>query len=218
MTADPRRALIVRACSRGGAGGSPTAVVLDGGPFTAEERRAVPVACGTSHAVFVSARDGRASLRFFTAKGELPACGHGTVAALAVLADRSGLPEYRTTLHAGGRSFAGRAVRRAGAFEARFDPGPVTLRETTASERDLVLPLFPAPAGPPVVAFVGRPRMLIPVPSRAGLAAVSPDLGRLRRACDRLGLLGCYLNTVPTAEGRTAARMIGGPPCRRSVR
>jgi len=52
--------------------------------------------------------------------------GHGTVAALAVLAERSGLPEYRTTLHAGGRAFPGRAVRRPTGFEASFDPGPVT--------------------------------------------------------------------------------------------
>ena len=34
------------------------------------------------------------SLRFFTAAGELPACGHGTVAALAVLARRARAREY----------------------------------------------------------------------------------------------------------------------------
>ncbi|MEV1174785.1 PhzF family phenazine biosynthesis protein [Nonomuraea sp. NPDC049784] len=198
--------MIVHACLRDGRGGSPTAVVAEGS-FTDDERRAVPVAWGTSHAVFVSTHDGQVSLRFFTAEGELPACGHGTVAALAVLAGRSGMSEYRTTLLAGGRSFAGRAVRRPGGFQALFDPGPVTLREPTGPERDLILPLFPVLAGPAVVASVGRPRMLIPVPTRADLAALTPDLDRLRQATDRLGLLGCYLYTVPTEDGRAAARM-----------
>ncbi|WP_433443450.1 PhzF family phenazine biosynthesis protein [Nonomuraea sp. CA-141351] len=197
---------IVHACLRDGHGGSPTAVLPEGA-FTDDERRAVPAAWGTSHAVFVSERHGDVSLRFFTAEGELPACGHGTVAALAVLADRSGQPEYATTLHAGGRSFAGRAVRRAEGLQASFDPGPVTLREATVPERELILPLFPTLAGPPVVASVGRPRMLIPVPTRADLAALAPDQDRLREACDRLGLLGCYVHTVPTADGRAAARM-----------
>lgn len=198
--------MIVHACMRDGRGGSPTAVAPDG-PFADDERRAMPAAWGTSHVVFFAVRDGRVALRFFTAEGELPACGHGTVAALAVLADRAGTPEYRTTLHAGGRSFTGRAVRRSGVFEASFDPGPVTLRATTAPERDLVLPLFPALAGPASVASVGRPRLLIPVPTRADLAALTPDLDRLREACDRLGLLGCYVYTVPTEHGHAAARM-----------
>ncbi|MFI6925451.1 PhzF family phenazine biosynthesis protein [Nonomuraea spiralis] len=137
-------AVIVRACVRDGVGGSPTAVLADG-PFTEDERRAVPVGCGTSHAVFVSGDgDGPVTLRFFTSEGELPACGHGTVAALA---------------------------------------------------------------GPPVVASVGRPRLLVPVAGRVELAALTPDLDRLRAACDRLGLLGCYVHTVPTADGRVAARM-----------
>jgi len=167
----------------------------------------VPAEWGTSHVVFVAVRQGQVWLRFFTEVGELPACGHGTVAALAVLAERSGLPEYRTTLHAGGRAFPGRAVRRPTGFEASFDPGPVTVRETTAPERDLVLPLFPACAGPAAVASVGRPRMLIPVADRAVLAALTPDLDRLREACDLLGLLGCYVYTAPVVDGRLAARM-----------
>jgi len=49
--------------------------------------------------------------------------------------------------------------------------------------------------------------MLIPVATRADLAALTPDLDRLREACDRLGLLGCYVYTAPTADGRAAARM-----------
>ncbi|MGV9386467.1 PhzF family phenazine biosynthesis protein [Nonomuraea sp. NPDC003707] len=50
--------------------------------------------------------------------------------------------------------------------------------------------------------------MLIPVPTASDLAALTPDLDRLRQATDRLGLLGCYLYTVPTKDGRAAARML----------
>ncbi|WP_246095354.1 PhzF family phenazine biosynthesis protein [Streptomyces roseicoloratus] len=239
--------VVVRACLRGGSGGSPTAVVVeraegdrhrtdagdgigtgtgagtaaaggvfghDGGDEVRDRyRRRVPVVHGTSHAVFVRReRDGVVGLRFFTSAGELPACGHGTVAALAVLASREG--PCRVRLRTGRRVFAGRAEPAAGAegrFTAVFDPGPVVLRAPTAEERRLVLPalgLAPGGTGPDVrVAGVGRERLLVPVPSRAALAALAPDLDRLRAACDRLGLLGAYVHSAPTAGGALAARM-----------
>ncbi|MET8011212.1 PhzF family phenazine biosynthesis protein [Streptomyces sp. NPDC005271] len=207
---------VVRACLRGGAGGSPTAVVLeddaDGPPPGDDERRRIPVARGTSHAVYVRHAGDTTELRFFTAEGELPACGHGTVAALALLAARhGGVGPYRATLRAGGRVFAGRAERAGGLITAAFDPGPVDLREPTAEERALVLPalgLAPDEAGPDVrIAGVGRERILVPVPTRAALAALRPDLDRLRAACDRFGLLGAYVHSEPSPEGALAARM-----------
>jgi len=39
------------------------------------------------------------------------------------------------------------------------------------------------------------------------VADLDPDLDRLRAATDRLGLLGCYVYSVPAADGRLAARM-----------
>ncbi|WP_129593372.1 PhzF family phenazine biosynthesis protein, partial [Streptomyces sp. C] len=94
---------------------------------------------------------------------------------------------------------------------AAFDPGPVELRTPDATECDLVLPALGIPRGataPGVrVASVGRPRLLVPVRTRSALRAVSPDFGRLRAACDRLRLLGCYVYSVPTPQDRTAARM-----------
>ncbi|MFF2809694.1 hypothetical protein ACFVT2_21485 [Streptomyces sp. NPDC058000] len=106
---------IVRAGLREGSGGSPTAV-MDEAPLSHDERRRVPVLMGTSHAVFVSVNDSRpsgpaVSLRLFTAEGDLPACGHGTITALAFLSGRAKGREYRTTFHASGRFFPGWAVR-----------------------------------------------------------------------------------------------------------
>ncbi|MHA6758369.1 PhzF family phenazine biosynthesis protein [Streptacidiphilus sp. PAMC 29251] len=210
---------IVRACLRAGRGGSPTAV-MDDPPLTDDERRRVPVLTGTSHAVFVSAPAAPAapgdgapavSLRFFTAEGELPGCGHGTVAALAFLARRAGGAEYRATLHTAGRVFAGWSVPEQTYVNAAFEAGPVDLREPTSTECDLVLPALGVATDPLApgarIASAGRPRLLVPISSRSALAALRPDFEQLRAACDRLGLLGCYVYTVPTAAGRVAARM-----------
>lgn len=193
---------IVHACLRDGVGGSPTAVLADG-PFTDAERRAVPERAGTSHAVFT---DG-AGLRFFTPEGELPGCGHGTVAALAVLADETS-SRQSFMLRAGRRDFAGWATRDGGQVVATFDPGPVHLRPASARELDLILPAFgPAVVAATCVASVGRPRLLITVDGPEALAALAPDLDALRAACRTLGLLGCYVHTPPAAHGRMAARM-----------
>ncbi|MGI5456873.1 PhzF family phenazine biosynthesis protein [Streptomyces sp. CA-249302] len=209
---------LVHACLRDGTGGSPTAVVLDAPALSDEERRRLPLEWGTSHAVYVDHRERTVDLRFFTGEGELPACGHGTVAALALLASRSWAgagggagQEYRVTLRAAGRIFGGRAERDGDRLTAAFDPGPVALRAPTDAERALVLPaLGVTPEGPGSgawVAGVGRERLLVSVPTRDRLAALTPDLDRLRAACDRFGLLGAYVHSAPSSEGRLAARM-----------
>ncbi|MFE2011745.1 PhzF family phenazine biosynthesis protein [Streptomyces sp. NPDC059491] len=202
------------------AGGSPTAVLAEpppGGAWWGDaERRRVPALAGTSHAVFVSVRDRRGerpevSLRFFTAAGELPACGHGTLAALAYLAEAAGDGAHDVALRTAGRVFAGRSVREGGLVRASFDAGPVGLRTATAAERALVLPALGLPPGALAagvrVATAGRPRLLVPVRSRGAAAALAPDATRLRAACDRLGLLGCCVHSVPIVEGRLPVRV-----------
>lgn len=189
--------MIVDACLRDGRGGSPTTVVPDG-DFTDAERQAMPGRDGTSHAVFIGPDN---ALRFFTSEGELPGCGHGTVAALAVLA-ADGQTEF--TLRAGGRTFAGTATRTPDGVEAFFDPGPVRVRAASTAEQDAVLRAL-GTEGQGVIATLGRPRMLVEVPSADALAALTPDLDLLREATDELGLLGCY--AYSSGPGRYVARM-----------
>ncbi|BCJ70439.1 PhzF family phenazine biosynthesis protein [Polymorphospora rubra] len=149
MEADGRQLSVTIdvACLRQGRGGSPTAVV-DKTPLSDAQRRLVPVLAGISHAVIMSlGDDGRGhplvSLRFFTAGGGLPACGHSTVGALPALTERAaskGGTEYHATLRtAGGCTFHGSAIRRDDGVHARFDPGPVELHEPSPGERDFVL-------------------------------------------------------------------------------
>jgi trans-2,3-dihydro-3-hydroxyanthranilate isomerase len=206
---------VVHACQRAGQGGSPTAVA-DDTSLTDTERRAVPGAAGTSHAVFISAGEpvgGRpaVSLRFFTTAGELPACGHGTVAALAVLARRARARAYEAVLRAGGRAFLGEATGGGDRFETVFDPGPVELRAAVTAESEPVISALGVDPGTVVagcsVASVGRPRMLVEVTDREALAKLAPDMTRLREVCDRFGLLGCYVYSTPSPGGHAAARM-----------
>jgi trans-2,3-dihydro-3-hydroxyanthranilate isomerase len=175
-------------------------------------RRQVPQLTGASHAVFVSGGDGGgASLRFFTATGELPACGHGTVAALAFLAAETGRPDYEVTLRAAERVFAGRATPGEHGGFAEFDPGEVQIREAQLEDYDGVLAALGCDseglAGELCLASVGRARLLVPIGDPSALAQVRPDFDRLRDACDRLGLLGCYVHSLPSAGGRLTARM-----------
>jgi PhzF family phenazine biosynthesis protein len=206
---------IVNACLRDGRGGSPTAV-LEEASLTELERCQVSKLMGRTHAVFVSAEHGvldrpLASLRFFTAMGELPGCGHGTVAALAFLAQNARRDPYHVTLHASERSFAGAATRANGHVSAAFDPGAVQLREATVDERGIVLDALghdPDILVPGIcVASLGRPRLLVPLSTPTAVARLRPDHDRLRDGCDRLGLLGCYVHSIPTTEGRLSARM-----------
>lgn len=198
---------VVHACLRDGHGGSPTAVAGESAALDDEQRRALPGLLGTSHAVFVSGNAPAVSLRFFTSAGELPACGHGTIAALAFAAQRSGGQELRTTVRAKGRVFSGRVSRAGERFDASFDPGTVDVHEPACGEHSAVLDALGVPAGESRVAVLGRPRLLVPVATRSALAALAPDLDQLRAACDRLGLLGCYAYCGATAQGRVAARM-----------
>ncbi|NUR74425.1 MAG: PhzF family phenazine biosynthesis protein [Hamadaea sp.] len=191
---------IVDACLRDGRGGSPTVVLPETG-LSDEERRAIPEQLRTSHAVFVDIGETEVALRFFTSTGELPSCGHGTVAALAYLADRFGDRDFQ--LRTRDRSFLGRAD--SGRY--LFDAGQVQLREPASGECDGVLAALGAtPVAGLCVASVGRERLLVPVATPVVLAGLTPDLDRLRYACDHLGLLGCYVY-CQSPPGRYAARM-----------
>jgi trans-2,3-dihydro-3-hydroxyanthranilate isomerase len=107
--------------------------------------------------------------------------------------------------------FVGQVVRGSGQVEALFDPGAVDLREPGPGDLGSLLRALgvgsDALAQRPCVAALGRPRLLVPMSDRDAVAALAPDLEGLRAACDRLGLLGCYVYSAPTAGGRATARM-----------
>lgn len=198
--------MMVDACLRDGRGGSPT-VVLEDTPTTDAARRAVPQRHGASHAAFVTVRHDRADVRFFTSTGELPACGHGTVAALVWLAHRLGR-DGEFALRISGRTFRGWVEGE----RAWFEQGAVTLRQP-GEVGPVLTALGLDPALPGVrAASTGRWRLLIPVGSRDELFALRPDLAALRNATDDADLLGCYVYSPgPRLAARMFAPSIGVP-------
>ncbi len=205
---------IVDACTRQGRGGSPTAVVIDKPVFGDEARRAIVRRAGTSHAAFIDAGAGIVpTVRFFTTQGELTNCGHGTIAAQAVLLEQRGASQHRGRQHTGGRTFATTAIRRPSGIEVWFDQGTVELQECPGAGRAGILAALRI--GPDDlaadddirVASPGTPRLLVPVVSRETLLAIRPDLDRLAAECRVLGYLGCFVYVAPTTGDTAAGRM-----------
>ncbi|HST86305.1 MAG TPA: PhzF family phenazine biosynthesis isomerase [Kineosporiaceae bacterium] len=213
--------VMVEACLRGGTGGSPTAVVPNGEGIDDVELARIPARLGTSHVAVIYPDTGSASsrtLRFFTAEAELPGCGHGTVAAIAVLALQHAQEGFRGRLRVAGRDFeATGSVRPEPAggnlVDAWFDQGIVRHRGARADESAAfvaALGLGPNalhPADEIAVASPGRERLMIPVVDRTVLAGIRPDQERLAGESRRFGQLGCFVYVPPSGTRPAAARM-----------
>ncbi|MCF0094392.1 PhzF family phenazine biosynthesis protein [Micromonospora sp. MH99] len=205
------RVIVVDACTRDGRGGSPTAVVLDDASRTDEERRAVASTVGASHTAFVdSSGVGPPRVRFFTGEEELRNCGHGTIAAQAVLLHRASATEHHGHQSTGGRTVAVTATRRRDGIEVWFEQGVIALSDRAEPADSAVIAALRLTPGDIVaddlrVASPGTPRLLVRVRERRTLSALRPDVARLAAECRRLGYLGCFAYVLaPTAEPATA--------------
>ncbi|MET7970965.1 PhzF family phenazine biosynthesis isomerase [Micromonospora sp. NPDC005305] len=202
----------MNACTRDGEGGSPTAVVIDDATLTDDDHHAIARRTGTSHTAFVdtSAAD-TPTVRFFTSAGELTNCGHGIIAAQAVLLHRSDATEHHGSLRTAGRTFATTAIRRQDGIEVWFDQGVTTLsNHADATDGGIIaaLDLQPADIAAGVrVASPGTPRLLVPVRDHLTLLSIQPDFDRLATKCRRLGYLGCFTYALWPTTRTAAARM-----------
>ncbi|MFF0234312.1 PhzF family phenazine biosynthesis protein [Micromonospora sp. NPDC005254] len=205
--------IVVDACTRDGRGGSPTAVVIDDATRTDEERRAVASTVGTSHTAFVdSSSEALPRVRFFTTEGELQNCGHGTIAAQAVLLHRAGGTQHHGLQSTGNRLVAVTATRRRDGIEVWFEQGIITLSDRTDPASSAIiaaLGLTPSDivADDLRVASPGTPRLLVRVRERRTLSAMRPDPARLAAECRRLGYLGCFAYVLAPTAGPASARM-----------
>ncbi|WP_245601590.1 PhzF family phenazine biosynthesis protein [Hamadaea tsunoensis] len=205
----------MNACTRDGEGGSPTAIVIDDATLTDDDRHAIARGSGTSHTAFIDTRTADAPMvRFFTSAGELTNCGHGTIAAQAVLLHRSGAAEQHGSLRTAGRTFATTAIRRHNGIEVWFDQGAIVLADhAEAATGGIIaaLDLRRADIAAGVrVASPGTPRLLVPVRDNLTLLSLQPDFERLATECRRLGYLGCFAYAL-SPDARTAAARMFAP-------
>ncbi len=166
-------------------GGNPAGIVLDARGLDDAAMQTIAAEVGYSETAFVTgAADGALVVRYFTPKTEMAFCGHATIALGVVLAERRG-PGPLTL-----RTQAGRVE-----LETEQDDGG--LRATLTSVAPYVDPVAPhdvaealaalgwVPADldddlPPRVAYAGARHLILGVLSRARLADLDYDVGRLR--------------------------------------
>jgi trans-2,3-dihydro-3-hydroxyanthranilate isomerase len=213
--------MMVMACLRDGAGGSPTAVVTDGEGLDDVDLARIPLRMGTSHVAVVyphRSSGGSRTLRFFTTEGELPGCGHGTVAAIAVLASQGPREGFQGLVCVAGRELEATGAvepepEGGGVVEAWFDQGMVEHRGATGEERAAFLAALGLerdalhPDDEVTVASPGRARLMVPVVDRGVLASIRPDQERLAAESRRYRQLGCFVYVPPSATALAAARM-----------
>jgi trans-2,3-dihydro-3-hydroxyanthranilate isomerase len=212
---------MVESCLRDGVGGSPTAVAVNCDGLADADLMLIPPRTGASHvaAVYSPAAPGQnPPVRFFTCAGELPGCGHGTVAAIAVLALRGARDGFCGWLRVAGRDLEVSSSMGTGpdgndVVTAWFDQGVVSSRDVTSGERDAFLAALGLdrealhPDHAVTVASPGRERLLIPVVDRAVLARIRPDQEQLAVESRRFGQLGCFVYVPPSLSWPAAARM-----------
>jgi trans-2,3-dihydro-3-hydroxyanthranilate isomerase len=204
---------MVDACTRRGRGGSPTMVLIDDASLTDDARRAIVRRAGTSHAAFIDiSSQATPAVRFFTGHGELTNCGHGTIAAQAVLLARRRTAEHQTVQRTGGRTFGTSAIQRGDGVEVWFSQGRIELDDATRAQARGILAALGIGAHDLAddelcVASPGTPRLLVPVKDRPALLSLQPDPGRLAAECRRPGYLGCFVYVPPTAQRAAAGRM-----------
>lgn len=178
-------------------GGNPAGVALftDALPAKAEMRR-IAAEVGFSETAFVlPLQDGAFQVRYFTPVEEVPLCGHATVGAFSLLLARGAIGE--------GRSYTART----GAGEIMVDVREGLVWLDMAAPRELfalgeaqaaeLLRLFALPpdacgALRPAAVDAGLPDIMLPLKSRALLAAMKPDLKAISALSRRYGVTGVH--------------------------
>jgi PhzF family phenazine biosynthesis protein len=202
-----------------GKGGNPAGVVLDMEKRLGHDARlAVAARAGFSETAFVSPSsvcDVR--LEFFTPTRQIPHCGHATVGAFGLLAQRGLVrgPESsketidgprRIVLDRDGRAFL---EQLAPAYERPQDAGVSTDRIVSAlglRSADLLGGISPE------IVRNGNGTLVVGVGDRATLQRIVPDLPAIAEMTERLDLISFYVFARdPVRPGRDATARMFGP-------
>jgi PhzF family phenazine biosynthesis protein len=170
-------------------GGNPAGVVLDANSLDEEQMLEIAREVGYSETAFLWPRrdaHGEYDVRYFSPEGEVPFCGHATVAAAVSLAERDGPGELVFETKAGSVPVL-----------TRRDPsGVVSASLTSVTPRvegvadDAVNEALLAlgwrrndldPAMPPRVAYAGARHLIVTAAARSRLAALDYEFERLKR-------------------------------------
>jgi trans-2,3-dihydro-3-hydroxyanthranilate isomerase len=179
--------------------GNRAGVCLDGDALAPAERQAAAAAIGASETAFLVSEPGvDVALRYHSPSTEVPFCGHATLATFHRLAEvgRLGPGTYRLGTQEGVQDVT---LGDDGAIWLTTPQYPMT--ESPLGEPDL-LAMLRADADlldrTLPIRHAG-PKLLVPVRSRQGLAALTPDFARMTSFEPR-GVIGVYVFTRDVAE------------------
>ena len=190
-----REVLRLAAFPLDGTGGNPAGVVLDAGGMGPDEMLAVAAEVGYSETAFLVAAGGRRyRTRYYSPDAEVPFCGHATVAAAAVLAERDGTGVLRFDTGVGPVEIETAVV--AGQVQATFtsvEPRVRELEPSVATELLGLLGLDRAdldPALPLLEAFAGNWHPVVAVADRGRFDSFGFEPSAVRSLMDRRGWAG----------------------------
>ncbi|CAL9400230.1 PhzF family phenazine biosynthesis protein [Streptomyces sp. enrichment culture] len=185
------------AFSRSPDGGNPAGVVLDAGSMDDADMLAVAAGLGYSETAFLTpppdGLGGRAyGIRYFSPRAEVPFCGHATVATAIALAERTGPGQLVLATRAG--TVPVEVTEEEGGLRATLTSVEPYVEEADAADVAEALAALRWPAAdldpdlPPRIAFAGARHLVLAAATRARLADLDYDFGRLETLMHRLDL------------------------------
>jgi len=181
----------VAAFCAGEQGGNPAGVWIGTAWPEAAQMQAVAAQVNYSETVFAVRKIDGWRVRYFSPESEVPFCGHATIALGAVLALKEGDGVFPlTTNHV---SITVQGTRTAGGVAASLQSPPTSSGPAPQALIDEALALFGYTAVdldarlPPALANGGAGHLILPLDSRAALAAMRYDLGAGRTLMRREG-------------------------------
>jgi PhzF family phenazine biosynthesis protein len=196
---------LLAAFTKDGGGGNPAGVVLDAGAISSTDRQRIATAVGASETAFVVvASDGAFEVEFYSPTKQVPDCGHATVAAFALLAQRGAL---RGTSAVKRTIIGDRAIALEGDRVFMEQPRPTIAPFPHAEQIAHALGLAPESIAPePVLADNGIRFVLIEVTPDA-LAAAVPNQAAIEELTEAPDAIGFYLYARNSSQFDASIRM-----------
>ncbi len=196
--------------------GSPTSVVLKADGLTDDQMQRIARATTCSHTAFIiepAQANDPVGVRFFTASGEIKNCGHGTIAAHIVRAEKgdkkldgiiqqrtaSGLQEVCIQRENGVTTvWLKQDAIRFCDLQADIQAELISILGVSASALDNQYPI--------ILASPGANRFLVALNDAAAVHGLKPNIAALKALGERVQSIGCFAYAL-NAEHEAVARM-----------
>lgn len=185
------RAAIVSAFVDERNGGNLAGVVLDRPDLTESQMQEIARQLALSETAFVRPAPDGFNVDFFTPNKRVPDCGHATVAAFGLLAQRQRIVGAHTVKHTVNGPRAMR-VDSSGVFMQQLPAAYATVADEAAVLASLGIE-DAALAAAPAVARHDVGFLIVPVTDAHVLSALSPDMRKIAAVSDALEVIGYYL-------------------------